>query len=152
MSSTYGSGSFGVWTTGALGLPAYRYTLDEAAAPQAAQPELAGSRDAWHQLGNDHIVADAFNHGYTQLWSQDRTYEWMNKADPAHDHFVGGYGYLRLAGRTYSHALQRPGARGEHQPHLRHRLRRAHDDPARRARRRAACTRRSATTRCCCTT
>jgi hypothetical protein len=102
ITSTYGSGSFGTWTTGAFGLPAYDYTVDEATAPQAAQPELAGSRDAWHQLGNDHVVADAFNHGDTQLWSQDRTYEWMNKADPAHDHFAGGYGYLRLGGRVYS--------------------------------------------------
>jgi hypothetical protein len=112
VASTYGSGSFGVWTTDALGLPAYRYTTDEAVAPRAAQPELAGSRDAWHQLGNDHIVADAFNHGYTQLWSQDRFYEWMNKADPAHDHFAGGYGYLRLGGRTYStlYSDRAPGA------------------------------------------
>lgn len=102
VASTYGSGAFGTWTTGALGLPAYRYTINEASAPQAVQPELAGSRDAWHQLGNDHVVADAFNHGYTQLWSQDRFYEWMNKADPAHAHYVGGYGYLRLAGRAYS--------------------------------------------------
>ena len=38
-----------------------------------AQPELRGTpTDAWHQVGNDHIVANAYNHGYIQLWSQDR--------------------------------------------------------------------------------
>jgi hypothetical protein len=100
--STFGSGSFGRWTTDALGLPAYRYTLDQLTAPQAAQPELAGRRDAWHQLGNDHIVADAFNDGYVQLWSQDRAYEWINAYDAASRHYAGGYGYLRLNGQTYS--------------------------------------------------
>jgi Glycosyl hydrolase 36 superfamily, catalytic domain/Glycosyltransferase family 36 len=102
VNSGFGSGSFGRWTTGDSGLPAYRYTLDELTAPQAAQPELAGRRDAWHQLGNDHIVADAFNTGYVQLWSQDRWYEWMNAYDAASLHFAGGYGYLRLNGRTFS--------------------------------------------------
>lgn len=100
--SSDGSGSFGTWFLDPMGLPAYRYTIDELTAPQAAQPELAGSRDAWHQLGNDHIVADAFNHGYIQLWSQDRTYQWMNRYDAASDHFSGGYGYVDLNGHTYS--------------------------------------------------
>jgi hypothetical protein len=53
--STYGSGSFGTWGTDGFGLPEYTYTLNEETAPQAAQPELAGNRAAWHQAGNDRI-------------------------------------------------------------------------------------------------
>src|SRR5947209_7391321 len=100
--STYGSGSFGTWFADQFGLPAYRYTLDELTAPQAKQPELAGSTDAWHQVGNDHVVADAFNHGYVQLWSQDRDYEWMNYYNASQNQFAGGYGYLRVGGHTIS--------------------------------------------------
>lgn len=102
VSSTYGSGAFGQWTVDALGMPAYRYLVDERTFPAAAQPELAGSTDAWHQLGNDHVVADAFNHGYVQLWSQDRLYQWMNLYDGAHQHYAGGYGYLNVDGKVYS--------------------------------------------------
>ncbi|HEY2772325.1 MAG TPA: hypothetical protein VGI87_17240, partial [Solirubrobacteraceae bacterium] len=100
--STYGSGVFGTWGVDALGMPRYRYTIDQETNPAAAQPELAGSRDAWHQLGNDHIVADAFNHGYTQLWSQDRLYEWANYYDASTQHYAGGYGYVRVDGKLYS--------------------------------------------------
>ncbi len=102
VSSTRGSGAFGRWTVDHFGLPAYRYAIDEETDPDAAQPELGGSTDAWHQVGNDHIVADAFNHGYVQLWSQDRRYEWTNRFEPASDHLAGGFGYLRLGSRTIS--------------------------------------------------
>jgi hypothetical protein len=70
--SIHGSGSFGTWHVDAAGLPAFRYLVDETADPRAAQAELAGGTEAQHQVGNDHIVAATFNHGYTQLWSQDR--------------------------------------------------------------------------------
>ena len=67
ISSTYGSGDFGRWQVDRYGLPSYDYTIDELTNPIAAQPELSGAVDAWSQLGNDHIVADASNHGYVQL-------------------------------------------------------------------------------------
>ena len=102
ISSTVGSGSFGTWQVDPFGLPSYRYRIDELRSPIARQPELGGSTDAWHQLGNDHIVADAYNHGYVQLWSQDRRYEWTNRYDPAALHFGGGYGYLRVGNRVIS--------------------------------------------------
>ena len=102
VSSTRGSGAFGRWTVDRFGLPAYRYTIDEETDPDAAQPELGGRTDAWHQIGNDHIVADAFNHGYVQLWSQDRRYQWTNLYEPESDHLAGGFGYLRLGGRSIS--------------------------------------------------
>jgi hypothetical protein len=97
-----GSGVFGTWGADATGLPRYRYTIDEETAPAAAQPELNGSRDAFHQLGNDHVVADAFNHGYVQLWSQDRHYQWANRYEASGGHYAGGYGYLAVGGKAYS--------------------------------------------------
>ncbi len=102
ISSTVGSGSFGTWQVNQFGLPSYRYRIDEQRNPLARQPELGGSTDAWHQLGNDHIVADAFNHGYVELWSQDRRYEWTNRYDAAGLHFAGGFGYLRVGNRVIS--------------------------------------------------
>ncbi|MGH7897980.1 MAG: GH36-type glycosyl hydrolase domain-containing protein, partial [Candidatus Binatia bacterium] len=102
IASEHGSANFGKWTVDRFGLPAYRYEIDERTAPEAAQVELGGRRDAWHQLGNDHIVANAYNHGYVQLWSQDRLYQWANLYDEANRHFGGGFGYLRLPGRVLS--------------------------------------------------
>src|SRR3954471_16607336 len=102
IASTHGSGAFGRWTVDGFGLPAYRYDIDEEHTAFAKQPELDGSTDAWHQVGNDHIVANAFNHGYTQLWSQDRLYQWANRHDAAAGHYAGGYGYLNVGGRTVS--------------------------------------------------
>lgn len=102
ISSSHGSGDFGRWETDPFGLPSYHYTVDELTDPIARQPELAGSTNAWTQLGNGHIVADAFNHGYVQLWSQDRRYEWTNLYNAAAQHFAGGYGYLRVDGRVIS--------------------------------------------------
>jgi hypothetical protein len=97
--SAYGSGSFGSWFVDAFELPAFRYTIDEAVDPRARQPELAGGTEAQHQVGNDNIVAAAFNHGYTQLWSQAREAQWANRYQPEARHYAGGYGYLR-AGAT----------------------------------------------------
>jgi hypothetical protein len=102
ISSTYGSGSFGQWMVDAHKLPAYRYDIDELSDPIAAQPELSGNVNAWSQIGNDRVVADASNHGYTQLWSQDRLYQWMNYYDASHNHYAGGFGYLNVGGRVIS--------------------------------------------------
>jgi hypothetical protein len=102
ISSTYGSGAFGQWTSDRWGLPAYNYGVDELTNPIAQQPELSGSNDAWSQLGNDRVVADAFNHGYVQLWSQDRLYQWTNYYDASNDHFSGGFGYLNVGGKVIS--------------------------------------------------
>ena len=95
VASTFGSGAFGRWSVDRFGLPAFRYRIDEERVPWARQPELNGETAAQHELGNDHIVAAAFNHGYTQLWSQDRLAQWANRYEPSTGHFAGGYGYLR---------------------------------------------------------
>jgi hypothetical protein len=112
LDSTYGSGHFGRWTVDQFGLPAYRYDMDETRDPRAQQPELAGSTVAQHQVGNDHIVAAAYNDGYTKLWSQDRLMQWVNRYDEANKHYAGGFGYLNVAGDIYStlYTDRRPGA------------------------------------------
>ncbi|HEY2437729.1 MAG TPA: hypothetical protein VGH93_11155, partial [Solirubrobacteraceae bacterium] len=102
IASSYGSGAFGHWTADAHNLPAYAYEIDELTSPIAPQPELSGNTNAWSQVGNDRVVADASNHGYTQLWSQDRLYQWTNYYDASHQHFAGGFGYLNLGGRVIS--------------------------------------------------
>ena len=38
----------------------------------------------------------------SQLWSQRRTYQWINTSTRRRRHFAGGYGYLRVGGRTIS--------------------------------------------------
>ena len=48
------------------------------------------------------MVANAYNHGYTQLWSQDRIYQWLNRYSAADRQYAGGFGYLRTGGRTIS--------------------------------------------------
>jgi len=96
--STSGSGIFGRWFVDGFGLPAYRYQLDPDGDPRTRQPELNGASDAWHQLGNDHIVATADTRGHVQLWSQDRAYQWVNFDQPADAQYAGGYGYLRTDG------------------------------------------------------
>ena len=102
IASAYGSGAFGEWTVDRHGLAAYRYDIDELTSPIAPQSELSGSTNAWSQVGNDRVVADASNHGYTQLWSQDRLYQWTNYYDAAHSHYAGGFGYLNVGGRVIS--------------------------------------------------
>jgi hypothetical protein len=100
--SAYGSGHFGTWLVDEHGLPAFRYEVDEASDPRARQPELRGATRAQHQVGNDHIVAAAFNHGYTQLWSQARLSQWANRYDADSRHYAGGYGYLHVDGAVLS--------------------------------------------------
>jgi cellobiose phosphorylase len=100
--STYGSGKFGTWQSDRFGLPSYSYAIDELTNPIAKQPELGGNTDAWSQLGNDRVVANAYNHGYVQLWSQDRLYQWMNFYDAAHQHYAGGFGYINTGGKVFS--------------------------------------------------
>ncbi|HEU0023033.1 MAG TPA: hypothetical protein VFQ12_00280 [Thermoleophilaceae bacterium] len=118
ISSSRGSGVFGRWFVDRFGLAAYRYRIDEARHPNARRPELtevADPTDAWSQLGNDHVVANAYNHGYTQLWSQDRVYQWVNRYSAQERQYAGGFGYLRLGGRTLStlYADRPRGARTE---------------------------------------
>ena len=135
------------------GLPAYSYRIDEARDPRARRPSsrTCRSTDAWSQLGNDHVVANAYNHGYTQLWSQDRVYEWVNRYSAANRQYAGGFGWLRAGGRTIStlYPDRPPGARTERVFGTGLLAPRTAGAGSRSA---STCTRRSATTRCCSTT
>src|SRR3954453_5485907 len=105
IASTYGSGHFGSWQVDRFGLPPFRYDLDEAVDPRAKQPEIyrrTDTTDAWHQVGNDHLHANAYNHGYLELWSQDRLMQWANRYDAPNRHYAGGYGYLNVDGKVVS--------------------------------------------------
>ncbi len=102
--SKVGSGSFGHWQVDRFGLPIYRYTLDQNNDPRGTLPEV-GRNDNWSQLGNDAIVANAYNHGYTQLWSQARVAQWANRYDAGARQFGGGFGYLRLADGEVANTL-----------------------------------------------
>jgi hypothetical protein len=97
--SPFGSGDFGRWQTDRFGLPAYQYTGGPASASMGpTQP--GGASEIEHQLGNDHVVANAADAGYVELWSQDRLYQWVNHYDAATQHFAGGYGYLKVGGQV----------------------------------------------------
>src|SRR5947209_13912024 len=78
--TTYGNGHFGHWITDRFGLPAFVYTADEAHDPAARWSDSHGNSHTtfWHQVGNDRIVANAYNDGYVQLWDQERQYRFSN--------------------------------------------------------------------------
>jgi len=109
--SSYGSGHFGTWLADDFGLPYYRYDVDEQTDPAAKSPLAGVGTAATHLVGNDHISAIAFNHGYTQLWSSDRRFQWTNLYSESTRHFAGGYGYLNIDGQVLSTLhLDRPPA------------------------------------------
>jgi len=100
--SSYGSGHFGTWLVDRFGLPCYRYDVDERTDPAAKSPLAGVGTAATHLVGNDHVSAIAFNHGYTQLWSSDRRFQWVNLYNEPARHFAGGYGYLNINGQVIS--------------------------------------------------
>ena len=100
--SAYGSGHFGAWTVDSFGLPAYRYDLDEQTDKRAQQSEVAASPLAQHQVGNDNLMADAWNDGFVTLWSQARLSQWANVYRPADRHYGGGFGWLNVGGKVVS--------------------------------------------------
>ncbi len=100
-SSTAGGGNFGTWTKDAYGLPAYDLTMDNSILPTSPTQE-GGASEIEHQIGNDHIIADASANGYVSLWSQDRLYEWVNHYDSASEHYSGGFGYLNFNNKLVS--------------------------------------------------
>jgi hypothetical protein len=102
LASTYGSGNLGRWLTDEHELPFFNYEVDHLSDPRAKQPESNGATKAQHQLGNDHIVATAWNDGYTQFWTQARLPQWANAYEPDRRHYAGGYGYLNVGGKVLS--------------------------------------------------
>ena len=112
--TTYGNDHFGHWISDGFGLPAFQYTDDEATDPAAAwNNDIGRSTSFWHQIGNDRLVANAYNDGYVQLWDGERQYGYTNQYDAATEHYAGGFGYLNDGHHTWSTLyLDRPnGAR-----------------------------------------
>lgn len=99
----FGSDHFGCWITDQFGLPAFDYTADEVTDRAARWNTGNGiSTSFWHQVGNDRVVADAFNDGYTELWDGERQYRFGNFYNALARQFAGGFGYLRVGGTTWS--------------------------------------------------
>ena len=100
---SFGDDHFGHWITDTFGLPAFEYTADEATDPAARWNDGTGvSTSFWHQVGNDRVVADAFNDGYVELWDGERQYRSGNYYDAAAQQYAGGFGYLRVGDAQWS--------------------------------------------------
>lgn len=84
----YGNGDFGEWAADPAGNPCYHY----------GRPDTG--EDHWHMLGNDRIVATAHNGGYVELWDWSRVLKAVNRFDPAHLNFAGGFKVVTVNGRT----------------------------------------------------
>jgi Glycosyl hydrolase 36 superfamily, catalytic domain/Glycosyltransferase family 36 len=101
--TAFGDGHFGHWFTDRFGLPAFAYTADQTTDPAARWNSQQGSSTSfWHQVGNDRVVAAAYNDGEVRLWDLERGYRLANAPDEPAQHFVGGYGYLNDGRRAWS--------------------------------------------------
>ena len=93
----YGSGHFGAWIDDEFGLPAFKYTCDQANDPRAVtdvQPGVLGEREHIHQVGNDRIIALASNYGTVRVRQDEGCPKFLNDVDPEGSQFGGGLGYL----------------------------------------------------------
>ena len=92
----YGSGAFGEWID-EFGLPAFRYTCDQVHDPKAVtsvRPGILSATDHIHQVGNDRLVALAFNYGHVQVRQDEGAPKLLNAWSPERSQFGGGLGYL----------------------------------------------------------
>ncbi|MBN1345187.1 MAG: hypothetical protein JXQ73_21005 [Phycisphaerae bacterium] len=97
----YGNGAFGRWITDERGLPAYEYTMDQTRDSRAEYATTTGgSRDHWHLLGNDRLLATAHNGGYVQLYDWTRGPRLVNRWEPAKRNYSGGFKLIRAGDRT----------------------------------------------------
>ena len=108
-----GSGAFGRWTVDVDGLPAYRYTLDNAADERAPWTLSDGStrRDHLFQIGNDRVIGVVDTDGFVQLFVKDRGPTFLNRVDRLQGRSGGGYSWVRRAdGDAWASAygLRRP--------------------------------------------
>lgn len=94
-----GSGHHGRWTVGDEGLPAYRYTLDQANDARALWTLSDGStrRDALFQIGNDRVIGVVDTDGFAQLFLKDRGPTFLNRVDRLQAFTGGGYSWLAPA-------------------------------------------------------
>lgn len=95
-----GSGAFGRWTVDVDGLPAYRYTLDNASDERAVWTLSDGGtrRDHLFQIGNDRIIGVVDTDGFAQLFLKDRGPSFLNRVDRLQGFTGGGYSWLAPEG------------------------------------------------------
>ncbi len=107
MDPSYGSGSFGSWFKDEWGLPAYRYDCDQYQLPEQMPLVNPNSiwgdyRDHWNQIGNDRIVALAYNFGYVKIRQDEGSPKYLNDWYPKAKQYAGGFGYLEANGQVLS--------------------------------------------------
>ncbi len=103
--ASYGSGHFGRWTEDEFGLPAFRYTCNQATDPKAAtdiKPGILKPTEHVHQVGNDRITALASNFGHVRIRQDEGNPKILNDFDPEASQFAGGIGYLTDGHETLS--------------------------------------------------
>ena len=102
MDSPEGGGVFGRWTVDEQGQPAYEYTMNQTTDPRAEYRTSAGpSRDHWHLVGNDRVIATAHNGGYVQLYDWARGGKVLNRWDAGRGHYSGGFTFVTLNGEPF---------------------------------------------------
>jgi len=75
--------------------PAYLYTLDQDQDKRSEYRVSDGvSRDHWHLLGNDRMVATAHNGGYVQVYDWSRGCKLLNKWNPNTRDYAGGFVFV----------------------------------------------------------
>lgn len=104
----YGSGKFGRWIIDIFGLPAYEYTLSQEKQDIALWWNSEGKerREHWHQVGNSRISAAVYNEGYTQLFTQEGGFKWINYYDEQEQNLSGGFAYIYDGRNTWATAYR----------------------------------------------
>ena len=88
---------FGTWFTDRFGLPAFRYTLNQDTDARAGYETSHGiSRDHWHQVGNDRVLATVHNDSHVQLWYGERHSVWLTQWAPAARRYGAASGFLHI--------------------------------------------------------
>ena len=99
----YGAGCFGSWTVDETSRPAYSYEIDQIRDSRAEYRVSEGvSRDHWHLVGNDRIVATAHNGGYVQVYDWSRGGKLLNPWKPQTDDYAGGFVFVEAGGEILS--------------------------------------------------
>jgi hypothetical protein len=83
-----GAGHFGSWSVDAHGLPCFDYRPDAAGGPLVVPG--GDTRQPWHQVGNDRIIATAHAGGWSALYFCDRGYLRLSDTDPSRPERLGG--------------------------------------------------------------
>ena len=87
------SGVFGRWDRDGDGRVCYRYDPP----PEKDAPH----EDHWHLIGNDRINVTCHNGGYIQIYDWSRGPKILNRWDPDHGNWAGGFKIVTIDGVTF---------------------------------------------------